>query len=145
MLTLLLVGTLVWAPASRHAADVASTVTVSTQIGLDTLASLRAPDRRCALLHQGLRLGLVVGLSELVKHVVHRTRPDGSDRQSFWSEHTALAAGSRGWSVGWSVPLTLGTGYLRVAANKHYISDVVAGALVGDVVARLVTCPSGES
>lgn len=33
------------------------------------------------------------------------------------------------WAGGYAIAAT--TGYLRIAADKHYLSDVVAGAIVG--------------
>ena len=83
--------------------------------------------------------GFVFGL----KRVGIETRPDSSDNYSFPSGHTAEAFVSaeflhleyRGrihWSViaaGYGVGI--GTAYLRMAHNKHWLSDVVAGAGVG--------------
>jgi membrane-associated phospholipid phosphatase len=129
-----------WTADHRHAADVLSTSTVFAQIGLDTLASFRAPDRRCALEHQAIRLGVAIAVSELTKHLVSRRRPDGSDTHSFFSEHTALAGASSGWNFSISIPLTVSTGYLRVAANKHYPSDVAVGGAIGEALAILVRC-----
>jgi membrane-associated phospholipid phosphatase len=77
--------------------------------------------------------------------VVHS--PD--DNLSFFSQHTtwtfALATSSgtvasmRGyrlaplvWSVG--MPLAAMTGYLRIAADRHYLTDVAVGALFGAAV-----------
>jgi membrane-associated phospholipid phosphatase len=36
------------------------------------------------------------------------------------------------WGVG--MPLAAATGYLRIAADKHYLTDVVVGALFGAAV-----------
>lgn len=83
--------------------------------------------------------GVVFGL----KRVGIETRPDSADNASFPSGHTAEAFVSaeflrleyRGrihWSVlalGYGVGV--GTAYLRMAHNKHWLSDVVAGAGVG--------------
>ena len=75
--------------------------------------------------------------------------PDVDDNSSFWSGHTSLAfslavsagvvADERGYAVApavWITGLTLATatGYLRVAADKHYASDVIVGALMGSAV-----------
>ncbi|MDB4987793.1 MAG: hypothetical protein JWN04_2971, partial [Myxococcaceae bacterium] len=40
------------------------------------------------------------------------------------------------WALG--VPLAALTGYLRLAADKHYFTDVLTGALVGSAVGFLV-------
>lgn len=124
-----------WSPDARHIADGVSTGLVFTQIGLDTLASWRAPDRKRAFTHQALRLGGTIGVAELTKLIVHRRRPDGSDYKSFFSEHTAVAAASGGWSLQVTLPITIGAGYLRGAADKHYPSDVGTGAIVGGLFA----------
>lgn len=119
------------APSARHAADVASTWTVGAQIGLETWHSLRADRRWHALGCQGMRLGAVVGFSEATKRLVHRTRPDGSDRYSFPSEHTMVAFSQGGWRASYTFSLGAATGTGRMAASKHYPSDVLAGALLG--------------
>jgi membrane-associated phospholipid phosphatase len=75
------------------------------------------------------------------------------DHLSFFSGHTsatfalAVAAGTtatlRGyrradvvWAVG--MPLAALTGYLRIAADRHYFSDVLTGALIGSLAGVLV-------
>jgi membrane-associated phospholipid phosphatase len=101
-------------------------------------------------------------LNQGVKFAVGRRRPfaqdaahrDGADNNlSFYSGHTSLAfsvavaaasiatlRGYRGapylWALG--VPLAALTGYLRMAADKHYLSDVALGALMGTAVGLLV-------
>jgi membrane-associated phospholipid phosphatase len=65
---------------------------------------------------------------------------------SFFSGHTAfsfaiaVAAGEvaelRGYESAWvawavGLPLAAGVGYLRIAADKHYLTDVLTGAAVG--------------
>ncbi len=76
-------------------------------------------------------------------------RPDPDDNLSFFSGHTtftfalAAAAGTvsdlRGyrsapwvWGVGLGLAAT--TGYLRIAADRHYLTDVLVGAAVGTAV-----------
>jgi membrane-associated phospholipid phosphatase len=103
---------------------------------------------------------LAANVNQLVKFSVGRQRPfvrygnspepdrapDSDDNLSFYSGHTsfafavATAAGTvsslRGYRTApwvWAAGLTLaaGTGYLRVAADKHYLTDVLTGAAVG--------------
>jgi membrane-associated phospholipid phosphatase len=72
--------------------------------------------------------------------------PELDDDVSFYSGHTASAfalgtsaamvARMRGYAVEpaiWAVGLSLGaaTGYLRMAADKHYLIDVTVGAVMG--------------
>lgn len=100
-------------------------------------------------------------LSQATKFAVGRQRPfvhfaedpahiaSSDDNLSFYSGHTTLAfslAVSSGmvvhyrnyrWEpVVWVTGLSLATatGYLRIAADKHYLSDVVVGAASGAIV-----------
>lgn len=127
-----------WAPDHRHLADVISTAAVGAQIGLDSVASWRAANVPRAIGCQGLRLGAAIGLSELVKLVVHATRPDGSDRKSFWSEHAAVAGASARWNLTIGIPLGAAAATLRPAANRHYWRDVIVGGAVGGLLAGTV-------
>jgi len=103
-------------------------------------------------------------LNQLVKFSVGRKRPyahadprpfadDPDQNVSFYSGHTALAFSTvvstgtvlyrRGssyapWVLGIGLPAAAGVGALRIAADKHYLTDVVTGALVGSAVAFLV-------
>jgi membrane-associated phospholipid phosphatase len=125
-------------PQQRQAANILSDVTVAADLALDTWASWRAPDRRQAFTKQAIRDGAILGVSELTKRLVHRTRPDGSDQLSFYSEHTAFAASAIGGPrLAFVLPLTLSTGYLRIAADKHYLTDTIVGALVGGLVGHV--------
>ncbi len=68
---------------------------------------------------------------------------------SFFSGHTALAfsfavsAGTiasmrsypnAGWVLGSGLALATTTGYLRIAADHHYFTDVLVGAVVGSAI-----------
>ena len=92
---------------------------------------------------------LIMGVSVFaVKNITHEQRPNGDDFQSFPSGHTAEAFlsaeflmqeyknlsiwyGIGGYAVAASVA------YLRMYNNKHWFSDVVAGAGFGIVSTRL--------
>lgn len=73
-------------------------------------------------------------------------RSASDDNLSFYSNHTSIAfalavssgtvATMRGYKLApliWGAGLTVAatTGYLRVAADKHYLTDVIAGAVMG--------------
>jgi membrane-associated phospholipid phosphatase len=101
---------------------------------------------------------LSVALNQAVKSGVGRIRPEAwaegqlegtNTNRSFYSGHTsfafsfASAAGTvatiRGyrsapwvWAVGMS--LAAGVGYLRVAGDAHWVTDVLAGAAVGGAI-----------
>jgi membrane-associated phospholipid phosphatase len=77
------------------------------------------------------------------------TDSPSDDNLSFYSGHTnlafAMAASSgtvatlRGYSLApvvWAAGMTLATavGYLRIAADKHYLSDVLTGVVVGSII-----------
>jgi membrane-associated phospholipid phosphatase len=77
------------------------------------------------------------------------TDSPSDDNLSFFSGHTTLAfalgtsapmiATLRGYRLApvlWAAGLTMATsvGYLRIAADKHYFSDVMVGALVGSII-----------
>jgi hypothetical protein len=77
-----------------------------------------------------------------LKHIVREERPDASNKYSFPSGHTAMAflgaqllwneykdesvwIGLSGYAV------ATGTGFLRLYNNRHWLTDVVAGAGIG--------------
>jgi membrane-associated phospholipid phosphatase len=88
---------------------------------------------------------LMYGITGVIKTVVNRTRPNGSDL-SFPSGHTATAfcvAGVitrryDGWREITSVGLGILTALGRMEDRKHFASDVVAGATIGWVIGRTV-------
>jgi membrane-associated phospholipid phosphatase len=129
---------------TRVAADIASWATVLTALALDTHASWASDDRSRAFALQGTRVGLNIGLAELAKSLTHRARPCapdcGTDKAdaSFYSMHTALAFQTLGGSrLSVMLPLSEGTGGLRIAAGKHWLSDVLVGAGVGALTSRI--------
>jgi PAP2 superfamily len=77
-----------------------------------------------------------------LKHAVKEERPDQSDNLSFPSGHTATAftnaallyyeyKDSNLWYASSGFLFATATGILRIANNKHYTSDVLAGAGIG--------------
>lgn len=97
------------------------------------------PAFRRVLVKDAAAIGITVAIAEVVKHVAHRTRPDGSDDKSFFSEHTALAAIPIGLlpRSKTAVVLSFSVGVGRIAAQKHYASDVAVGAAVGWLAGRI--------
>jgi hypothetical protein len=100
------------------------------------------------LIVEGGAGAVTLGTVDILKQTMHRTRPDGSDTESFPSGHSAGAAffstlASRNietfsWSHGATTAsqiglgaLTITTAWARVEANKHYPSDVLAGVALG--------------
>jgi hypothetical protein len=93
------------------------------------------------------------GIVQAGKLATRRQRPDASNDHSLPSGHTASAFASAtvlnshfGWKVG--VPAYGFGAYVaasRMSANKHHLSDVVMGALVGITAGRTVTFGSGSA
>lgn len=90
----------------------------------------------------GITAVLTAGSVEAVKHLSHEVRPDGSDNLSFPSGHTATAFASAEflrqeykdvspWYGVAGYAAATATGALRMYNNKHWFSDVVAGAGFG--------------
>lgn len=111
--------------------NVVSYGTVSANVGMDLLNVLTSPDKSCTAKREAFKVGLAIGISEALKAVIHRQRPDGSDFKDFPSEHTAIAFASSGWSVSWGYSLAIGTGVERRTANKHDWTGILGGAAVG--------------
>ena len=136
-------------------------------IGLLTAAGWNAGDWRrwfddvSPVLESAIAVSLV---NQATKMLVGRARPlahfalpdreyDTDDDLSFFSGHTSLAfslavsagvvARQRGYAlepVIWATGLSLAgaTSYLRIAADKHYASDVAVGAVIGAAFGVLV-------
>lgn len=79
-------------------------------------------------------------------------QPTNEDNVSFFSGHTSLAFGLavsagrvatlRGYAIApavWTLGISLAvtTGYLRIAADRHYLSDVLVGAAAGSAIGYL--------
>ncbi|WPV64767.1 phosphatase PAP2 family protein [Chitinophaga sp. LS1] len=90
----------------------------------------------------GMSSLLVCGTVTGLKTLTHRERPDGSAANSFPSGHTATAFMSAEfmrmeykdvspWIVVGGYMAATATGVLRMYNNRHWLSDVVAGAGVG--------------
>jgi len=76
-----------------------------------------------------------------LKFTVKRERPDGSNDRSFPSAHTMYAFQGavflhRRYGLEYALAAYLGAtfvGYSRIEADKHYFSDVLAGAAIGSL------------
>ena len=82
-----------------------------------------------------------------LKHGTHQLRPDGSAFNSFPSGHTATAfvgAEFMNQEFGWKSPwysvagysMASGTALLRILNNRHWFSDVMAGAGIAMLTTR---------
>jgi membrane-associated phospholipid phosphatase len=134
---------------------------VALPIAFLLTADQAEPGRELGLMLESA--AITSALLQVVKHRVNRQRPyarycelacghaagERGSRLSFFSGHAALAfsaavsAGTiasmrsyphSGWLLGSGLALATTTGYLRIAADRHYFTDVLAGALVGATV-----------
>ena len=89
-----------------------------------------------------LSSGIMLVSTTAVKHLADRNRPDGSNNYSFPSGHTANAVAAAEFLnqeyrdvspwIGYAgYTVATATGVLRLYNNKHWVSDVVAGAGFG--------------
>lgn len=134
----------------RRAADIASWGTVVAAVALDAHATWKThcedswDECEGAMVRSALRVGLTLGVTQLVKMAVHRQRPCANEcgfdspNSSFYSMHTALAFSTLGGPrLAFALPLSVGTGGLRIAAGKHYLTDVLVGVGVGALTSRI--------
>lgn len=97
----------------------------------------------------GMANAVMATIVNATKYSVKEMRPDNSQANSFPSGHTATAftaatilhkeyglTRSPWFSVG-GYAVAMGTGFMRVLNNRHWISDVVAGAGIGMVSTEL--------
>ena len=105
-------------------------------------------------------------ITEIVKNLVKRKRPDGSNDRSFFSGHTSTAFASSTYLAlelnsfynDWSLtrnnsPLRISfkiasfsvlygwagyVGYSRIKDKKHYLSDVLVGAAAGSLISYFI-------
>lgn len=109
-------------------------------------------------LHQTINIAIsnaiMGGIVQTMKHTFKEERPDASDEFSFPSGHTATAFTNASllfyeykdaniWYASSGFLFATATGFLRIANNKHYTSDVLAGAGIGTAVGLAVSywCP----
>ena len=92
------------------------------------------------------------GYTTLLKTVIHRERPNGEDNLSFPSGHAsnaftlaAVVERHYGWKAGLpAYTLASLVAVSRLQRNKHYLSDVMAGATLGYIVGRTVVRVNGK-
>ena len=94
------------------------------------------------LVADAFSVAIMTGVTQGVKYSVKRMRPDESRRNSFPSGHTGTSFltatmlhkeygwRSPWWSIGGYSVAAL-TGVSRILNNKHWMSDVAAGAAIG--------------
>ena len=128
---------------SERAQTIANAVswgTVGAAMALDFADAWRSHpnDRAHAVQLFAVRAFVNVVAATTVKGLTDRLRPDGSDRQSHYSQHAAHAFSTMGGArLSFVLPLAVTSGGLRIGAKKHYLTDVLAGAAVGALTSRI--------
>lgn len=121
---------------------------IAIAYGLDALGFKSKTDlvNRSAILIKGELLNLIT--VSIVKKYAHQLRPDGSNYKSFPSGHTANAFAAATflseeykhrfkWMPYAAYGIAGTVGVLRMANNRHYISDVLTGAGMGFLSMKL--------
>lgn len=125
-----------------HADDFLQFSPIVAAYGLDAFGIKSKTDlpNRTAILVKS-ELGMLAA-TMILKNTTHIQRPDGSGYNSFPSGHTAQAFAAATflseeykdqfkWMPYVAYGVASGVGALRIANNKHYISDVLVGAALG--------------
>jgi membrane-associated phospholipid phosphatase len=145
------------APGISKAASAAggSSVMVPAALGLFAAGRLAGEGSRFrAFTYDATQAFIVNGAYTMaLKSLTSRTRPDGSNTQSFPSGHTStafawatVANAHYGWKVGApSYLAATAIGLSRITTDKHHLSDVLAGATIGYVTGRTVVRVNGPA
>ena len=132
----------------------------ATSSAIYYLTALIAPSASASDKAKGLAVGIgsrltAAGLAEGLKALTGRERPNGVNDTSFPSGHTAMTASNAvlvarnteyidmpGWAASsikagmWGIAGV--TGWARVEAGRHYVSDVLVGLALGNFVTVLL-------
>jgi membrane-associated phospholipid phosphatase len=138
-------------------ANVPAKVTIDNYTQFAPLAAVYVLDAcqmtsRCTFGQQLAVTAVSVAIQETVvttlKTTTHIQRPDHTAHNSFPSGHTTMAfvgaellsqeyAGSCPWVAILGYVVAAATGFLRMYNNRHWLTDVVAGAGLGILIVRL--------
>lgn len=129
-------------PGARFASGAGNILYLAAGVGLPLLRDGRGG--RNHAVRAADALGTSVLLAEGLKFIVREKRPDGSSRDSFPSGHAtaafAVATAESQWHPREAPLWYLGAAVIsasRVATDRHYTQDVIAGAALGYFTARL--------
>jgi membrane-associated phospholipid phosphatase len=132
-----------WATAS----DIGRGALVVTALGLPSVQGDWEGTKQAAF-----SLGATYAVTSGLKLVIEEERPDESNDKSFPSGHTSssFAAAAalhkrHGWEVGIPAHIVATfVGVARVKADKHFVHDVIAGAVIGEAAGWLLTSRKDE-
>jgi len=90
-----------------------------------------------------------LGATYALKGLISKTRPDGSNDESFPSGHTSVAFQGAAfiharYGARYAIPAYIAAtyvGWTRMASDQHYAVDVVAGAAIGIASSFIFTRP----
>ena len=128
-----------------HADDYLQYAPAVAYVGLDFLGAKARhsfKERVAITATSWLSLGILVNG---MKYTIREKRPDSNARNSFPSGHTATvfmgaelvrSEYGTGWGIG-AYTIACGVGFLRLWNNRHWMTDVIAGAGVGILSARI--------
>lgn len=126
----------------RHEDDYLQFLPAAVLVGLKAAGVQGRSSWKQMLLSDAISVGLMAASVNTLKYAVARQRPDGSARNSFPSGHTATAFMTAtmlnkeyGHLSPWigigAYSVAASTGLMRMANNKHWLSDILAGAGLG--------------
>ena len=128
-----------------HFDDVMQIVPMTAHLGLEFVGMRPKHSFNERFLTSVTAAAFTVGIAKSLKHITSELRPDGSDHYSFPSGHTSIAFagaelsrmeyGTTGGICAYTAA-TL-TAMMRMYNQKHWFGDVVAGAGVGILSARI--------
>lgn len=125
---------------TKTAAKYSDYVVTSLMIAPFVYGGLKKEDRVKRLTTAAGMFFVSTAFVSAVKQKAQRTRPNNENNYSFFSGHTSTAFTGAGLicmqekGKGWCYPslvLAATAGYFRIAAKKHYLSDVLVGAGIG--------------
>ncbi len=127
---------------NRHADDYMQYAPAVIMLGMKTAGVQSRSSWGRMLVSDACSALLMGGVVNTLKHSTGVERPDGSNRHSFPSGHTATAFmtatmlnkeyGHKGPWIGiGAYSVATATGLMRMANNKHWLSDVLTGAGIG--------------
>lgn len=133
---------------NRHADDYLQYAPAAIMLGMKAAGVQSRSSWSRMLVSDAFSAILMGGVVNTLKQTTHVMRPDGSNDRSFPSGHTATAfmtatmlTKEYGHKSPWigvgAYGMATATGLMRMANNKHWLSDVLTGAGIGILTTEL--------